>query len=362
VYCNFYSRTDLDLIPGYVHCLGQEIRARSNRSGTINTLYFGGGTPSLLPVKTLDLLLHAIRANFDVCGDTEVTVEVNPGTLDFDYLKNLRSAGVNRLSIGVQSFDDDRLKFLGRIHTANQAVKTFDRAVKAGFENISMDLIYGLPSETRSAWFNDLKQAVSMMPSHLSCYMLTIEDGTLLHNRVENGLIHPLGSEILSGLFKSTVRFLQAAEYEQYEISSYSRGRQNRSRHNSKYWDMTPYHGFGAAAHSYDGQTRSWNHESIVRYIQDMTSGRLPVQDQETLTRDQKMLEMIMLRLRTRDGLDLDVFQAVFLEPFDIRFKEILDHLRDLSFGTIKNNRFSLSLGGRLHLNSIVEGFVEKIG
>ncbi|MCK5163994.1 MAG: coproporphyrinogen III oxidase family protein, partial [Desulfobacula sp.] len=166
VYCDFYSKTNLSLIPGYIKSLQEEIEKRSGIKDKVNTIYFGGGTPSLLPIKDIEILLQTIEDNFLVSRDVEVTLEVNPGTVDFNYLSQLKKNGINRLSIGVQSFNDDKLKFLGRIHTADQAIKTIDDAGKAGFDNISMDLIYGLPFEIESTWFKDLKKAVLMAPSH----------------------------------------------------------------------------------------------------------------------------------------------------------------------------------------------------
>lgn len=367
VYCDFYSETCLSLIPAYIKFLQKEIETRSDSRDKINTIYFGGGTPSLLPVKDIEAVLQTIGDKFLVSRDVEVTLEVNPGTVDLNFLRQLRKAGINRLSIGVQSFNDDKLRFLGRIHTADQAVKTIDHAVKAGFDNISIDLIYGVPFETQIKWHKDLKQAVMIMPPHLSCYMLTIEPGTPLAKKIKmggnkkKGLVSPLDSIAMSRLFKKTSLFLSEFKYEHYEISNFSKGSQNRSKHNSKYWDMTPYYGFGPAAHSYDTKKRSWNHPSIEVYIKELDSGRLPVEDTETLTREQKMMEMIMLRLRTLEGLDLEIFQTLFHGSFQNEFREILDNILDQSLGYFRDHNFALTLEGKTHLNSIVEAFSQKI-
>ncbi|SDT84253.1 radical SAM family heme chaperone HemW [Desulfobacula phenolica] len=361
VYCDFYSKTDLSLIPGYINALQKEIEKRSGLKDAIDTIYFGGGTPSLLSAKEVETLLQTIGDCFSVASDVEVTFEVNPGTVDLNYFRELKNVGINRLSIGVQSFDDDKLKFLNRIHTAGQARNAIDYAGKAGFDNISMDLIYGIPFETKTAWLKDLKTAVTLMPPHLSCYMLTIESGTPLHEQLKKGVIRPLGTSDMTVLFKQTSQFLGEAGYDHYEISNFSKGRQNRSKHNSKYWDMIPYYGFGAAAHSYDKKTRSWNYRSIDAYIKDICSGRLPVEDRETLTSRQTMIEMIMLRLRTLEGLDLKKFTTLFCVSFETRFKDILDHILESSFGSVKDGRFALTLEGRAHLDSIVEAFAEKI-
>jgi oxygen-independent coproporphyrinogen-3 oxidase len=357
VYCDFYSRTDLSLIPDYVTALQWEMENRSGLKGEINTIYFGGGTPSLLRVKQVASLLKTIDDHFSVSRDVEVTLEVNPGTVDLNYLKALKDAGINRLSIGVQSLKDDKLKFLGRIHTAGQARRIVENAGKAGFDDISMDLIYGLPFETETTWLEDLTAAVRIRPSHLSCYMLTIEPGTPLEKQSRKGLIQPLDNQDMSALFKTTIQFLDARHYEHYEISNFSRGSQNRSKHNSKYWEMMPYYGFGAAAHAYDGTTRSWNYRSIHTYIKRIAAGGLPVEDREILTREQKMMEMIMLRLRTLEGLDLKKFQTLFHVSFEDQFKATLASIFDASFGSIKADRFALTLEGKCRLNAIVEAF-----
>lgn len=361
IYCDFYSVTDTSLIPGYIKALEKEIRKRADKRDKISTLYFGGGTPSLVCIKDVELILQVIKENFSIAQDAEVTFEINPGTIDLNYLTLLKKAGINRLSIGVQSFNDDKLKFLKRIHSADQAVKTVENGWKAGFSNISLDMIYGLGFETRTVWQNDMKKGVKMNPCHLSCYMLTNEKGTPFDEKLKKGLITALDKEFMADLFKITSLFLEDFKYEHYEISSFSKGFENRSRHNSKYWDMIPYYGFGASAHSYDGEKRFWNHKSVEAYIKDIDSGMLPVQDQEILTLEQKMVEMIMLRLRTLEGLDLEKFQSVFHISFTDRFTDTLDNLLDQSLGFFTENRFALTLEGKVHLDNILEIFSSKI-
>lgn len=366
-YCDFYSEIHLSLIPDYINSLQKEIEIRSGLKDKIDTLYFGGGTPSLLPIKDIAGILQSIEEAFIVFRNIEITLEVNPGTVDLNYLRELKKAGINRLSIGVQSFNDDKLNYLGRIHTAGQAITAIEDADKAGFDNISIDLIYGVPAETKTKWQEDLKQAIKMMPSHMSCYMLTIEPGTPLFEKLKNDeklkkdLIRPPDNAALSVLFKQTSQFLGRYHYEQYEISSFSKGRGNRSRHNSKYWEMTPYYGFGPAAHSYDGKTRSWNDQSIDTYIKSLASGNLPVEDRETLTREQKMMEMILLRLRTLEGVDVEKFQTLFHQSFQKKFSDVLDPVLEASLGCFTGRNFALTLNGKARLNSIVEAFSQKI-
>ncbi len=361
MYCDFYSETHLSLIPDYLKALETEITLKAESDIVIDTIYLGGGTPSVLDVKQIEGILQAVRARFQVSPEAEITVEINPGTVDAHYFSGLKAMGVNRLSIGVQSFNDDKLKFLHRIHTADEACRAIDHAQMAGFENISLDLIYGVPGETRGSWIRDLKKAMEKKPSHISAYMLTLEPGTPLFGQMKNGVFSPNGNELMSSLFKTTSRYLTQAGFKHYEISNFAKEHAWRSRHNSRYWDLSPYLGFGAAAHSYDGDFRSWNYKNIEKYIADLSSSRLPVEDHETLTLKQKMTEYIMLRLRTLEGIDLNEFQERFQLPFEDKFKDILGRISAEGLGVIENNRFSLNLEGRTYLNGIVETFAAEV-
>jgi len=361
IYCDFYSKTDLGFIPDYIKALEKEIKKRSGQKTPISTIYFGGGTPSLLSIKEVDLLINTIKDNFSILPGAEISFEINPGTVDFKYLEKLKHIGINRLSIGVQSFSDDKLEFLKRIHTSDQAVKAVDYAKQAGFSNISLDLIYGLPFETQSMWFDDLNKAVNMKTSHLSCYMLTIEPLTPLDKYVKNGKVKPLKHKSMSMLFKKTAQVLNELQFEHYEISSFAKGREYRSKHNYQYWDMTPYLGFGASAHSFDGQKRSWNLKSIIKYIKDINSGRLPVEDFEILTLKQKKLETIMLGLRTIEGVNLIKFKNQFHLSFQEEFENIIATILDQSMGKLNSSKFVLNLEGRICLDDIVETFAGEI-
>ena len=360
-YCDFYSETQLGLIPDYIKALEKEMTQRAVPDAPIDTVYMGGGTPSLLDIKQVELILGMIRDRVCVSPDAEITMEINPGTVDSGYLAGLTGAGVNRLSIGVQSFNDSKLVFLNRIHNADEAIRTIEYAGKAGFENISIDLIYGVPGETRASWIKDLKKALETGVSHISAYMLTLEAGTPLAEQMKQGRFIPFDSDMMSLFFKMTSRYLNQAGFEQYEISNFSKKRRYRSRHNSKYWALIPYMGFGAAAHSYDGTARSWNHKSIEKYMAGLSSGLTGVEDQETLTLEQKLTEFIMLRLRTLEGIDLKEFQERFHISFQNRFEKILSRILDEDLGFIEDDRFALNLEGKTYLNSIVETFAAGI-
>jgi oxygen-independent coproporphyrinogen III oxidase len=364
-YCDFYSEVKPAIIPDYIDSLLKEIRLKLAPGQNIDTVYLGGGTPSLLSVSQIESILETLTKICHINPEAEITCELNPGTitgtLNSDYLSGLRQTGVNRLSIGVQSFNEDKLKFLGRIHSAAEAVSTIDNAAKAGFENISLDFIYGLPKESTADWIMDQKKALEFNPSHLSCYMLTIEAGTPLATDLEKELFVPFDQEMMADWFKMTSQYLTEAGFEHYEISNFSRGQNKRSRHNSRYWDMLPYTGLGAGSHSFDGAVRSWNHSNIDKYIKDIKADKMPVEASESLNMDQQMAEMIMLRLRTLEGLNLRAFERKFAITFQSRFKNILNMILAEKLGEIKKRQFFLSLEGRTRLDSIVEAFASEI-
>lgn len=342
------------------------LRSGKQADQKVDTLYFGGGTPSVLNIHQVETLLKTIEKNFTISPDAEITFEVNPGTIDEHYLAALKDVGINRLSLGIQSFNSEKLAFLKRIHSAKQSCDAVEYAQNAGFDNISLDLIYGLPFETKELWRMDLTTAIQIMPSHLSCYMLTIEPGTPLDENLQNKKFRPICLDVLWNLFEKTSRILESSGYEHYEISNFSRGPKNRSAHNSGYWNMKPYLGFGPAAHSFDGDIRSWNIRDIAGYIRKLESEHLPVEETEVLTLDQKMLEMIMLRLRTLEGIDLTDFKRRFGISFESRFAQIIDQVCNASMGKIEKgkieeNRFFLTLEGKTHLNNIVEVFSQTL-
>ncbi len=360
-YCDFYSITDLTRIPDYLSGLEKEIRLRSDKNTVVETIYFGGGTPSALAPEEISKILETVHRHFTVRSDAEVTLEMNPGTLRPGYFGELRRAGVNRISIGVQSFNDKKLEFLGRIHTAKEALITIESAALRGFENISIDMMFGLPFETRSLWEKDLGTAVSVPAVHLSCYMLTIESCTPLARLLEQNAFIPLEDATRFSLFKDTVRILEKAGYDHYEISSYAKGGHNRSRHNSKYWDMSPYIGMGPAAHSYDGRDRSWHHQNVDAYLETIFSGNAIWGGIERLTISQRVLEMVMLSLRVKEGVDLALFRSMFDIDFEKRFAPIIEQTREEGLAETDNNRYALTLEGQIRLDSILEAFADRI-
>jgi putative oxygen-independent coproporphyrinogen III oxidase len=302
-YCDFYSVTDPALIPAWLKAVGQEISLYAREFSAFDTLYLGGGTPSLLAEPELASLLETILQRVSLAPDSEITLEANPDDLTPEKLQCYRHLGVTRLSLGVQSFDDAELRFLGRRHTAGQSREAIRLARAAGFANLSLDLIYGLPEQTLADWERNLATALSLAPEHLSCYQLTVEPGTELARRQRGTALW--GEERERELFLCTSAYLTGQGYLHYEISNFARGEAHVSRHNLKYWRRAPYLGLGPAAHSFDGVRRWWNHRSLAAYCRALAAGEAPVAERETLSEEQARLERLYLGFRTAAGVDL---------------------------------------------------------
>jgi oxygen-independent coproporphyrinogen-3 oxidase len=302
-YCDFYSITDTSQADDYVEALSCEMDFYRDFAPVFDTIYIGGGTPSCLHSRHLAEMLRRVRSVFAIAEDSEVTVEVNPGDTDADSMQALLDAGVNRVSIGVQSFDDGLLKFLGRRHDGHEGRKALEVARTAGCLNLSIDLIYGVPGQTPELWQDTLEAALGFEPEHLSCYELTLEEGTPLHGRT---LIEPIrfpGEEDAYRFFSMTSDFLVGRGYSHYEVSNYARHCSLFSRHNQKYWDHTPYLGLGPAAHSFKGTRRWWNHRSLERYVRDIRGGHPPREGEEELLPEELRLEALYFGFRTTQGI-----------------------------------------------------------
>ncbi len=307
-YCDFFSVPRLEKIPPFLTALGKEMAMRREVFESFDTLYIGGGTPSVLHPEQLALLFANLLQNFAIRDDAEITLEANAADLSLPLLEEMRSLGINRLNIGVQSFDKDILNFLGRRHTSEQALQAIDAALKAGFENCGIDLIYGIPGQSRHAWRKTLEQALSLNIPHLSCYQLTVEPDTPLGRAYQSGAFELQDSDELFEWFRETSEFLEASGYAHYEVSNFSRSESRMSRHNSKYWRHVPYLGLGPAAHSFDGAKRWWNVRSLDKYLRQLDADQLPVENCETLTSEELQLESLFLGFRTKAGIDLADF------------------------------------------------------
>ena len=363
-YCDFFSVTDLALKPIFLKALIDEMKLVSAQGLCFDTLYIGGGTPSVYDHHDIGRIVSAVLQNFDFQPASEISIEVNPGTVSLEQLNGFRKAGINRINIGVQSFSQKNLDFLGRIHSANEARSAITEAQQAGLIDIGLDLIYGLPDQSNSDWLADLNQAVECDPNHISCYMLTYEQGTPLYNSREGGRVQPLNEDNVRTLFETTIDFLEDHDYFQYEISNFARirnnGKPNISRHNLKYWTLVPYIGLGPSAHSFIQPQRYWNVSNVDSYIEAIESGQLPVAEREVLSKEQQIIEAIYLGLRMTAGIDLIGFKAKYGIDFIKAFEEVITDLAQRNYIAVNNNRCALTRRGRAYLDSITAMFVTR--
>lgn len=313
IYCDFYSTTEGEEWKSrYVDALLAELRMRRDELplARVHSIYIGGGTPSQLPARALSGILNEVCRLYPVDSDAEVTVEANPDDVTPEWLAALSHTPVNRLSMGVQSFDDALLRLIRRRHTAQQAVRAVEQAARHGISNVSIDLIYGLPTQTMEQWQADVRQALALDVQHLSAYSLSYEEGTPLWRMLEQGRIEEADEELSLCMYEHLIDSTRAAGFAHYEISNFCRpGR--HSQHNSAYWHGVPYLGFGPGAHSYDGmRTRRWNLSDLKGYVQ--AAGSMPPHQSEVLTDDELYDETVMTRLRTSEGLSLDLLTAAY--------------------------------------------------
>lgn len=314
-YCDFYTGTNETRMDAFVDTLCTEASIRKAEiPEPIETVYFGGGTPSRLRQEHFEKIFDALHRHFSIGTTTEITVEANPDDLSEAYVQMLSRLPVNRLSIGIQSFNDEELKFLSRRHSAEQAIDVVRRCQQHGFGNISIDLMYGLPQQTMEIWGYNLGQAIALEVPHISSYHLIYEEKTRMYRLLQTGRIKPVGEEVSTDMFALLIERLTAKGYIHYEISAF--GKEGYfSRHNSSYWKNKKYLGLGPAAHSYDGNNRSFNIPSLIRYIKGVESGILN-RETEQLNTGEKYNEAVLTGLRTIWGLDLTELTSRFGEKF----------------------------------------------
>lgn len=315
IYCGFYSTTMLEWRQRYVDAVCQEGRRKKEevRGEKIDTIYLGGGTPSQLTGEQLQQLFEAVYIYNKVAENAEITIECNPDDITVEYAATLAQLPINRVSMGAQTFDNERLRFLHRRHTAEQVPLAVKRLRDTGIQNISVDLMYGFPHETLADWEHDIETALALDVEHLSAYCLMIEEGTPLYQlRIKNLELREAfpSEELERQMYELLIDRLTAAGYEHYEISNFAK-RGFRSRHNSSYWQDVPYIGLGAAAHSYDGKSRSWNVSDIRQYMDAIEKGEIPC-ERETLDDNTHYNDRITVALRTREGLDLHTLSAQY--------------------------------------------------
>lgn len=321
IYCDFYSiGANEALVDSYIGALVSECRLRYDelRGEAVHTVYIGGGTPSLLSLNQLKRLIDGIGSIVDLKCVEEFTVEVNPDDVSHDFVSGVSALGVNRVSMGIQSFVDYELSAINRRHTANQAIVAVDTIRNAGISNISIDLIYGLPGQTIESWDFSLSEAVKLNVPHISCYNLSYEEGTRLYRMRESGLLTECSDDDCIAMYKLLSRRMRDSRYEHYEVSNFAKP-EMYSRHNSAYWSGVVYLGLGASAHSFDGVSRSYNIANVRRYIELMSSGTLAC-ERELLSKVERYDEYVMIHMRTSRGVDVKDIIRIFGSQFASHF------------------------------------------
>jgi oxygen-independent coproporphyrinogen-3 oxidase len=345
-YCDFYKTLNTSLVSKYISALKKEIRQRKNylENEPVETVYFGGGTPSVLSEGELNEIINFLHTEFNILPGAEITFEANPDDLTVEYLKQIYRAGINRLSIGIQSFHDEYLKTMNRRHTAIQAINAVENAVKTGIENISVDLIYGLPQLTDSHWEASLKQVFQLPVNHLSAYHLTYHEGTDFYNRLKNGTLKELNETESISQFTILVEATEKQGFEQYEISNFAKTKRY-SKHNTSYWMGKKYLGLGPSAHSFNGVSRRWNISSVADYIKAIQNNKSYFEE-EILSENNKYNEYILTRIRTVWGVSTDFIQSNFGEKKVAHFLKNINKYKTSDLVIQDNNIFTLTKKG----------------
>lgn len=352
-YCNFHFSTSLKLKNDFVAALLKEIKLRKEYIGDekVETIYFGGGTPSLLSEEEVKTILAAVYEYYSITDDAEITLEANPDDITQKQLKDWKPAGINRLSIGVQSFFDEHLTWMNRAHNAGQSKDSIRMAQQQGFHNITIDLIYGIPGLSDEQWKQNIEQALELNIPHLSCYALTVEPATALQKMIEQKKYTDVVPEVQARQFLQLTERLEQAGYEHYEISNFAKPG-HRSRHNSSYWTGTKYIGLGPSAHSFNGVSRQWNVANNALYIKALEKDQLQAET-EMLTASQQLNEYIMISLRTVEGIDLEKVAERFGEKETARLKNLADKYIKNGNLTVTDNTLRLTKEGRLFADGI---------
>jgi oxygen-independent coproporphyrinogen-3 oxidase len=349
-YCDFATGLyESELADRYVSAVVKEIDSAAVAGAQVDTIYFGGGTPSLLEPAQLERILRALHDRFDVASSPEITLEINPGSITETKLREFRQLGINRASFGAQTFDDRELAKLGRSHTAADARRTFHDLRAAGFENVSFDLIAGLPGQTLAGWQQNVDEALRLAPEHLSFYLLEVHSGTPLAQHIQRGLQPQPDEDLAAVMYERMLERAVDAGYEHYEISNLCRPG-FESQHNTKYWTGAPYFGFGCSAHSYDAATRRWSNErDVLQYVRLVEGGFSPITERQDLTKHDLRAEALFLGLRLMRGVNVDLCKDY--EADLARFKEA--GLLELDGDCVR-----LTRNGALLSNEVFSAFV----
>jgi oxygen-independent coproporphyrinogen-3 oxidase len=318
---------------------------------TISSIYFGGGTPSVLSIKEIDEILGIIYSNYIIEENAEITFECNPDDLSKNYLKELNFVGVNRLSIGVQSFNDEHLKWMNRSHNASQSIQSIENAAEAGFDNITLDMIYGLPQLVDKEWSDSIREVLNLPINHLSAYSLTMEENTPYIKLVNQGKYKKPSDDISSSHYQTLVQLTGDLGWEHYEVSSFCRPG-NYSKHNSSYWSGSKYLGVGPSAHSYDIQSRFWNINNNKSYLEFINAGKQPYET-EKLTINNQMNEYLLTGLRTKWGVDLKLLTDKYGYDVMSLFEQDINYWMSLNWLEISNLKMRLTNKGMLFADHI---------
>ena len=352
-YCDFHFSTHQETRTELVQAILKELKLQQDylKGEVIQTIYFGGGTPSVLDAGELQSILDSIRSLHQVAERAEITLEANPDDLNFSKLKELSALGINRLSIGIQSFHPEVLTFLNRVHDAPGAIKSFQHAREAGFSNISIDLIYGIPDETENQWTEDIRQAIALQPDHISCYSLTIEPKTVFGKWSATGKLKPVDDDVAARHLEILMDQLEQNGFEHYEISNFARpGFQ--SRHNSSYWRQEKYLGIGPSAHSYNGTSRQYNIHNNNLYIKSLKNDAIPF-EREELSAEDLINEYILTTLRTNWGTDLKRIKQDFGYDLLNKNAEYLSKIFSDRLAVLENDVLRLTRAGKLLADKI---------
>lgn len=352
-YCNFHFSTSLKYKDELINALVKEISLTPlyGEPPRVETIYFGGGTPSIISIDDLNKILDPIRQKWLIADEAEITLEANPDDISSTKLRQWKENGINRLSVGIQSFNDEELKWMNRAHTAAESVQCIDEIVAAGFNNFSIDLIYGSPLLSNEQWKKNVAIVIEKKVPHISCYALTVETKTALDKMIQLKKKEPVDAEKQAEQFLSLMQWMEEAGYEHYEISNFELPG-FRSRHNSSYWNGKKYYGFGPSAHAYDGTGRSWNIANNIQYIKALENNQLP-NEKELLTAVQQVNEYIMTSIRTIEGIDILKIE----ELYGLQYKEALLRKAEkhMTAGNtiIRNERIVLTKKGKLFADGI---------
>ena len=357
LYCDFLSVTyNESLAKAYTDALCKELILKKDIAEELKTIYIGGGTPTILPEECFSQLFKCLKDNFKFSDSHEITIEANPGTVDKSKIDAMLSLGVNRLSIGVQSFNDDELKTLGRIHTSDEALKAIETIKNSGINNFSIDLIYGIPGQTLDSWKRTVSKAVELSPAHISSYELTPEKDTPLYRLIQSGEVKMPDEDLVLSMYDYAIDHLTSKGYEHYEISNFALPR-FRCLHNLNYWDRGEYIGAGAGAHSFIRGFRSKNTDDIRRYIKDLNKGIIPKAESTDIKRDDAIKEFIFLNLRKTEGISLAKAEALGLDMPGVCLE-----LTEEGYLEIKGDYLRLSRKGLVISNAIIVKLFEGLG